>query len=363
MVDERPSLPTKGRGAVRNESGRYERYGRIAIDDGWQRVTEEEFPDETRPATIVGLDTSRTIISHNDSSDISFDRSINPYKGCEHGCIYCYARPTHAYLGLSPGLDFETRLFAKPDAAILLEKEFRHRKYKPAMIALGANTDPYQPIERQRRITRSILEVMDRFNHPFGIVTKSALVTRDIDILARLAERRLVSVFLSITTLDRDLARAMEPRASTPPRRLEAVRLLAQAGIPVGVMAAPMIPALNDHELESILQAATEAGALSASYVLLRLPLEIKDLFADWLTAHRPDRAKHVLSLVRDTRGGALYQSEFGKRMRGDGPYAQLLEQRYRAAVRRYGLNRHRWNLDLTQFRVPPAPGDQLTLL
>ncbi|MBU0725716.1 MAG: PA0069 family radical SAM protein [Alphaproteobacteria bacterium] len=367
MVDETPSLPKKGRGAVRNDSGRYERYGRIAIDDGWERPAEVEFPDENRPVTIIGLDTSRTIISHNTSPDIPFDRSINPYKGCEHGCIYCYARPTHAYLGLSPGLDFETRIFAKPDAALLLEKAFRQPRYRPAVISLGANTDPYQPIERQRGITRSVLEVLERFGHPVGIVTKSALVTRDIDILARMAERRLVSVFLSITTLDRDLARSMEPRAATPPRRLEALRLLSQAGIPVGVMAAPMIPALNDHELESILEAAVEAGARSASYVLLRLPLEIKDLFADWLTAHQPGRAKHVLSLVRDTRGGALYRSDFGTRMRGEGPYAQLLEQRFRAAVRRYGLNRHRWDLDLSQFSVPPLAdgaeaGGQLTL-
>lgn len=362
MVEEAPIQPRKGRGAIRNESGRYEKFTRIAVSDGWDRVPEDEFPDENRPRTEIRTDSSRSIVSHNDSPDIPFSSSINPYKGCEHGCIYCFARPTHAYLGLSPGLDFETKIFAKPDAASLLDKTFRGRNYKPTVIAMGANTDPYQPAERSLRITRAVLEVLERFGHPVGIVTKSALVTRDIDILARLAKRRLVAVSLSVTTLDRDLARVMEPRASTPPLRLEAIRKLSEAGIPTGVMAAPMIPALNDHELEAILQAAAAAGAKSAGYVLLRLPLEIKDLFADWLETHRPDRARHVLSLVRDTRGGVLYTAEFGKRMRGDGPYAQLIAQRFRAAVARLELNRDRWALDLSQFKVPPPETGQLSL-
>lgn len=362
MVEEAPILPKKGRGAIRNESGRFEKFARIAVSDGWDSVSEEEFPDENRPRTEIRTDSSRSIVSHNQSPDIPFSSSINPYKGCEHGCIYCFARPTHAYLGLSPGLDFETKIFAKPDAAMLLDKTFRARNYRPSVIAMGANTDPYQPAERSLRITRAVLEVLERFGHPVGIVTKSALVTRDIDILARLAKRRLVAVSLSVTTLDRELARVMEPRASTPPRRLEAIRLLSEAGIPTGVMAAPMIPALNDHELEAILQAAATAGATSAGYVLLRLPLEIKDLFADWLETHRPDRARHVLSLVRDTRGGALYTAEFGTRMRGDGPYARLIGERFRAAVARLGLNRDRWALDLGQFRVPPPETGQLSL-
>ena len=282
-----------------------------------------------------------------------FDRSINPYRGCEHGCIYCFARPTHAYLGLSPGLDFETRILFKPEAAKLLTAELAAPKYRPDVVAMGTNTDPYQPVERELKITRSILKVLSDFNNPVGIVTKNHLVTRDIDILGDMARRNLAEVFLSITTLDKELAREMEPRASTPRRRLDAIRALADAGVPVGVMAAPMIPGLNDHEMEAILEAATEAGATRAGFTVLRLPLEIKDLFDEWLRANRPDRAEKVLSLIRQMRGGALYQAEFGLRMKGEGPIAQLLSARFQAGVKRLGLNKIRYRLDTLRFAVP----------
>ena len=354
-----PDRPRKGRGAVSNRIGRFEALAKEVVDDGWGTVDEELPPLRTS----LTIDTARSVIARNASPDIPFDQSINPYRGCEHGCVYCYARPTHAFLGLSPGLDFETRLFYKPDAAHLLESELRHPRYKPKLIALGSNTDPYQPVERELCLTRSILEVLARFNHPVGIVTKSALVLRDLDILAPMARKGLAQVFLSVTTLDRDLARHLEPRAATPPRRLEAIARLTAAGVPSGVMAAPMIPALNDHELESILAACAERGASSAGYVLLRLPLEIKDLFTEWLRNHAPDRADRVLSLVRQTRDGALYTSEFGKRMRGSGAVADLLNARFKTACRRLGLNRGRSSLDPSQFRVPPAKGDQLRLL
>ena len=289
----------RGRGAQSNASGRYEAEARTAFDDGWQSL--EDLPPFT---TSVALDTSRKVITRNDSPDIGFDRSINPYRGCEHGCVYCFARPTHAYLGLSPGLDFESKLFAKPDAPALLEKELAAADYEARMIAIGTNTDPYQPIERERKIMRGILEVLERAGHPVGIVTKSALVTRDIDILSRMAKRNLAKVALSVTTLDPKLARTMEPRASTPPKRLEAIKRLAEAGIPTTVMVAPVIPALNDSEIERILDAAVHAGAKEASYVLLRLPLEVRDLFREWLMANYPDRYRHVFTLIRDMRGG-----------------------------------------------------------
>ncbi|MBI1246029.1 MAG: PA0069 family radical SAM protein [Alphaproteobacteria bacterium] len=359
MVETLPDRPRKGRGAISNVSGRYEPSSRVAIDDGWERPEDDDLPPLR---THVARDATRTIIARNESPDIPFSQSINPYRGCEHGCVYCYARPSHAYLGLSPGLDFETRLFAKPDAARLLDAELRKPGYKPMAIALGSNTDPYQPVEREHRITRQILETLRDFGHPFSIVTKSALVLRDLDIIAPMAARNLAHVFVSVTTLDRDLARAMEPRASTPPRRLDAIRCLAQAGVKVGVMAAPMIPALNDSELEAILEAAAEAGATSAGYTLLRLPLELKELFDEWLAEHVPFKRSHVLSLVRDIRGGALNSAEFGKRFTGEGAYAQLVSARFRAARARFGLDRNDWSLDLSQFRPPPKAGDQMAL-
>ncbi|HEX6980090.1 MAG TPA: PA0069 family radical SAM protein [Alphaproteobacteria bacterium] len=359
MLDIRPPQPRKGRGAIGNPDGRFEPHVRVAIDDGWAPADDDLPPLRT----TVTTDAARTIITRNDSPDVPFEQSVNPYRGCEHGCIYCYARPSHGYLGLSTGLDFETQLFAKPNAASLLAAALRKPGYRVSPIALGTNTDPYQPIERAMRITRSILEVLAAFEHPVSIVTKSALVLRDLDILAPMAEKRLARVFISVTTLDRDLARKMEPRAATPARRIEAIRTLAAAGVPVGVMVAPIIPVLNDREMESILAAAHDAGATSAAYVLLRLPFEIKDLFTEWLETHAPLKAKHVLSLVRDVRGGRLNDPNFGTRMRGDGPYAELIAKRFRLACTRLGLGGRDWSFDTTRFRVPPAPGDQLTLL
>ncbi|HYG86035.1 MAG TPA: PA0069 family radical SAM protein [Azospirillum sp.] len=360
MVDELPDRARKGRGAVSNRSGRYERHARVAVDDGWQ-TPEEDDPPPLR--TTLSVDSSRTILSRNDSPDIPFDRSINPYRGCEHGCIYCFARPTHAYLGLSPGLDFETKLFHKPNAPELLVKELRAKGYKPTTLALGANTDPYQPVERELKLTRRILEVLDAANHPVALVSKSALVLRDLDILAGMAKRNLVHVCISLTTLDRGLARRMEPRAATPPRRLEVIRTLAQADVPVAVLASPMIPGLTDHELEAILEAAAEAGARGASYILVRLPLEIAPLFEEWLRTNAPQRADRVLGLIRQCRGGALNQSGFGKRMSGQGPYAELLARRFRLAAGRLGLDGRWLPLDTTAFRPPPLPGNQLPLL
>lgn len=359
MVDALSDRPRKGRGAVGNPTGRYERETRFAIDDGWGLADEEVPPLRT----TLGLDSARRIITRNQSPDVPFDRSINPYKGCEHGCIYCFARPTHAYLGHSPGLDFESRLYWKPDAPELLKRELADPKYLPATIALGANTDPYQPVERDKRLTRRILEVLAEFHHPVGIVTKSNLVLRDLDILGPMADQGIVRVAVSLTTLDRSLSRRMEPRAPTPARRLEAIRSLARAGVPVTVLAAPLIPALNDHEIENILGVAAEAGAGAAGYVLLRLPLEIKDLFADWLAAHYPDRATRVMKLVRDTRGGGLYQSEWGRRQTGTGVYADQIARRFDIACRKYGLNHGHPPLNETRFRRPPQPGEQLSLL
>jgi DNA repair photolyase len=349
---------SRGRGSHSNASGRYERFARVQTDDGWGILDEEASPKRT----TVHRDASRSIITRNSSPDISFDRSINPYRGCEHGCIYCFARPTHAYLGLSPGLDFETVLYAKPNAAQLLETELRHKDYRPRPIALGTNTDPYQPIERSHKVTRSILEVLSAFHHPVTIVTKSNLVTRDIDILGPMAERGLVRVALSITTLDRRLARKMEPRAATPGRRLDAIDLLSRAGIPAAVMVAPVIPALNDHEIEAILGRAAEAGATSAGYIALRMPLEIKGLFREWLQEHYPDRAAHVINLMRDMRGGKDYDAEWGKRMVGAGAYAKQIGQRFRLTARKLGLEKPKQDLDTTQFKLPPRPGDQMAL-
>jgi len=347
----------KGRGALSNETSRYDTEKRIRTTDGWEAEVAAAAEDDELPPlrTILTRDATRTIIARNNSPDIGFDRSINPYRGCEHGCIYCFARPTHAYLGLSPGLDFETKILFKPEAAKLLTAELAAPKYKCAVMAMGTNTDPYQPVERDLKVTRQILRVLSDFNHPVGIVTKNHLVTRDIDILADMARRNLAEVFLSVTTLDKDLARAMEPRASTPQRRLDAIRALATAGIPAGIMTAPMIPGLNDHEMEAILDAAVDAGATRAGYVPLRLPLEIKELFEEWLKTHRPDRAERVLSLIRQMRGGKLYDAEFGSRMRGEGPLAILLSQRFAAAVKRLGLNRIGVRLDTSAFHVPES--------
>ncbi len=359
MEPSRPRLQRKGRGAASNPPCRYDRTTAHPVDDGWGSLDEDLPPLET----TVQVDATRSIITTNDSPDVPFDRSINPYRGCEHGCVYCFARPTHAFLGLSPGQDFETRLFAKPAAARLLAEELRKPDYECRVMALGTNTDPYQPIERERRITRSVLEVLAAHDHPVGIVTKSNLIVRDIDILAPMAAKGLARAYLSITTLDRGLARRMEPRAPTPERRLEAVRALSDAGIPTGVLVAPIIPALNDHEIEPILEAAAEAGASTAGYVLLRLPLEIKDLFQEWLAAHAPLKAKHVMSLVRQMRGGRDYDSTWGRRMTGQGAYAEMIGKRFRAACRRLGLSGRDWSLDTSRFRPPPRPGDQLSLL
>jgi len=349
--------PRKGRGAVSNPAVRFESTAREAFDDGWGTLP--DFTDLPPLPTVLQKDRARSAMAWNNSPDIGFDRSINPYRGCEHGCIYCYARPTHAYLGHSPGLDFETQLYFKPDLPALLEKELRKPGYVPRPVALGANTDPYQPVERTLSLTRQVLEVLERFGHPVTIVTKSAGVLRDFDILVRLARRNLVHVCISVTTLDPALARRMEPRAAAPARRLAAIQALAQAGVPVGVLAAPMIPGLNDAELERILAACAAAGATRAGYVLLRLPLEIASLFEEWLHAHLPDRAARVLALVRQTRGGNLYDSRFGKRQTGTGPYAEMLASRFRVAVERLGLNRagvRGQGLDCSQFAVPDAP-------
>jgi DNA repair photolyase len=348
----------KGRGARSNDSGRYEADRREEFDDGWTDQDEAAAPLRT----TLSPEHARTIIAKNTIPDVGFDRSINPYKGCEHGCIYCYARPSHAWMGLSPGLDFESRIFFKPEAARLLEQELAKPRYVCKRIHIGGNTDPYQPVERETLSTRSILHVMQRFHQPFSIITKSVLITRDADILGSMGRDGLASAMISITTLDRGLARAMEPRASTPAKRLEAISRLADAGVPVGVGFAPVIPGLNDHELESILEAAQKAGATSAMYVTLRLPLEIKDLFREWLADARPERAARVMSLIRQTRGGKDYDADWAQRMKGTGPVAELIAVRFKAAIKRYGLDAPRTPLDMTRFRVPPDMRPQLDL-
>lgn len=345
-----PSLARRGRGATTNPGVRFDRQHGEAFDDGWGTLT--DFAELPAAPTTLTRDASRSVISWNTSPDIGFDRAVNPYRGCEHGCVYCYARPTHAYLGYSPGLDFETKLIFKPDVAEHLERELRKPGYVARPLALGSNTDPYQPIERTLKLTRSVLETLERFGHPMSIVTKSAGVVRDIDILQRMAKRGLARVWLSVTTLDANLARRMEPRAATPARRLDAVRALSQAGIPTGVLAAPMIPGLNDAELERILQEAASAGAQTANYVLLRLPHELRAMFEAWLLEHYPNRAKHVLSLVRDTRGGALNDSSYHDRFTGNGVYADLLGRRFARAARQLGLV-NRPELDCSQFAAP----------
>ena len=349
-----PAEQRRGRGAATNVSGRFEALKREEFDDGWTR---EEAPEPL--VTEVTWERSKTIIARNISPDIPFDRSINPYRGCEHGCFYCYARPTHAHMGLSPGLDFESRLFAKEGAAELLEREIAAPKYAPAPIAFGANTDAYQPIERQYGVTRSLIEVLQRARHPFTIVTKSNLVLRDLDILSEMARDRLVKVFVSVTTLDRALARKMEPRAPTPQKRLEAIEALNAAGVPAGVMAAPIIPAINDSEIEAILTRAYAAGAREGSYTVLRLPLELRDMFREWLQVHYPDRLKRAVSLLQSMHEGKDYESQWGRRMAGSGPYAWMIGRRFETAARRLGYRESCAPLRTDLFRKPaPTPKD-----
>ncbi|WP_421853278.1 PA0069 family radical SAM protein [Oricola sp.] len=348
----------RGRASAVNPSGRYEALARAVFDDGWNSL--EDLPPFK---TEVQTEQARKIITRNTSPDISFDRSINPYRGCEHGCIYCFARPTHAYMGLSAGIDFEAKLFAKPDAAKLLEREITKPGYEARTIAIGTNTDPYQPIERDWKLMRGILEVLEHHNHPVGIVTKSHLVTRDADILSRMAEKGLAKVAISVTTMDRTLARTMEPRASTPTKRLEAIRILSDSGIPTAAMVAPIVPGLNDHEIEKILDAVHGMGAREAGYILLRLPLEVAPVFKEWLLRHYPERYRHVLSLIRSMRGGKDYDADWGRRMRGTGPYAWQIARRFELASKRLGLNRRKLQLRTDLF-TPPAPeSEQLSLL
>lgn len=361
MADDSDLVDTgrrRGRGARSNRAGRFESELREVFDDGWETLGQlESFKTEVRE------EHARSIIARNDSPDISFEQSINPYRGCEHGCIYCFARPTHCYLGHSAGLDFETKLYAKVNAAELLERELGSPRYLPKFIALGAVTDPYQPIERERCITRSILEVLDRTSHPVGIVTKSALVVRDLDILSRMAARGLVKVAISVTTLDRMVARKMEPRAATPPKRLGAIAALAQAGVPVAVMVAPIIPALNDSEIEAILAEAKRAGATEAGYVLLRLPLELKELFREWLQTEFPDRAARIINILRSMHGGKDYTPDWGVRQRGRGAFAEQIGLRFRLAIKSLDLNRRTSRLRLDLFQRPVAKGGQMPLL
>lgn len=347
-------MPQKGRGANINPDGRFESTRREGFDDGW---TQEQELEERSLRTQVTAERVKTIISRNQSPDVPFRYSINPYRGCEHGCIYCFARPTHSYLNLSPGLDFETRLFAKVNAAECLERELASPRYECDTLAFGTNTDPYQPIEREWRIARSLFEVAAKYDQPVTIVTKNSLVERDLDILAPMAEKGLAAVFVSVTTLDNQLSRRMEPRASAPARRIETIRRLSDAKLPVGVMFAPVVPFLNDAELDKILEAAAEAGAREAGYILLRLPYEVKDLFRDWLDRHYPLKAAHVMSRVHAMRGGRDNDPQFGSRMKGEGMFADLLQKRFGIACQRLGLNRIQRRLDVTRFRRPRLDG------
>ena len=361
MSDRHPDLPPhlriRARGAGSNASGRFEAERREAFDDGW------DLPEEERALkTQVTFEVPRSALSYNSSPDIPFDRSINPYRGCEHGCIYCYARPSHAYLGFSPGLDFETRLIARPGIAKVLERELRAKSYRVAPIALGTNTDPYQPIDAKHQLMREILTVLRDFRHPVGITTKGTLIERDIDILSDLAAQGLVGVGISLTTLDPQISRSMEPRAAAPARRLQVIRQLAKAGIPVRAMIAPVVPGLTDHELEPIMAAAREAGARYASVIPLRLPLEVAPLFKDWLEAHHPNRAQHVMNRVHEMQGGKDYDNRFGLRFKGQGLWAELLNQRLRKARKRLGYDEGRTELRLDLFKPPPRAGDQLDL-
>ncbi len=355
--EDRPPSPTKGRGARSNASGRFEPIAREAADDGWS--IEEDLPPL---ATSVIAETPRTIVNYVSSPFVGFDRSINPYRGCEHGCIYCFARPTHAYYGLSAGLDFETKLFAKPNAAALLDRELAAKSYRPRHIAIGTNTDPYQPIEKKFAIMRGVLGVLAKYNHPVSVLTKSALITRDIDLLVPMAEAKIVKTMLSVTTLDARLARAMEPRASTPAKRLLAIRALKDAGVPVGVMTAPMIPGLNDHEMEEILEAAKEAGADWAGYTIIRLPLEVSGLFKEWLESAFPDRTARVMRHIRDMNGGRDYDPEWSRAKAPRSVFAKLIKERFDKATRRIGISPDAPKLDPALFRRPAEKQAQLTL-
>jgi DNA repair photolyase len=359
------TAPIKGRGAASRVAGRFEKTIRHGEDDGWGSVYDNSIDGSDalppHPATQVTEERARSIISRNQSPDVGFSASINPYRGCEHGCVYCFARPSHAYLDLSPGLDFETRLYAKTNAVERLREELAKPGYVPEPLALGINTDAYQPIERRYRITREILEVLAETRHPVHFVTKGGLIERDLELLAQMAKERLVEVHFSITTLDNHLAAKMEPRATAPHGKLRAMRALSEAGVPVGVLVAPVVPMINDHELEHILEAAKEHGARSAGYVLLRLPHELKDLWREWLQLHYPDRATYVRSLIRQMRGGKDYDSRFGTRMRGEGPFAQLIQQRFRKAHARLGVGRMP-ALDISRFVAPRKPSPQAEL-
>lgn len=352
-----PGLRVAARGACSNFAGRYEATETRYEPDGWAQETTEQ-PLRTH----VSDEVARRIISYNRSPDLPFDRSVNPYRGCEHGCIYCFARPTHAWLGLSPGLDFETRLIARPNAAALLDAELRNPRYAPRPIAIGTNTDPYQPIEQNREITRACLEVLRRFRHPVAIVTKGTLIERDLDILSDMAAQGLVRVGISVTSLDADLARKLEPRAPSPKRRLATIRALSGAGVPVRIMTSPVIPGLTDHEIEALLAAGLDAGADAASWIMLRLPLEVAPLFQDWLTAHYPDRVNRVMNRVREMHGGKVYEADWGRRMRGSGVYARLIARRFEAAATRLGLNGLQPGLRTDLFDRPFERGDQMSL-
>ena len=358
MADSIPIPPERrrARGAVTNAPGRFDQ-DRAPVSDGWDLP--EDIP---RLQTETRIERARSIITYNRSPDLNFDRSINPYRGCEHGCIYCFARPSHAWLGFSAGLDFETRLIARPDAPVILARELSARKYRVATIAIGTNTDPYQPIERDHGIMRACLEVLSQFNHPVAIVTKGTLIERDIDLLAPMAQKGLCRVGISVTTLDPDLCRRMEPRAPSPVRRLATIRRLVEAGIPVRLMASPMIPGLTDHELEAILAAGAEAGSAFASTIPLRLPREVSGLFQEWLAEHVPQRADRVMARVREMHGGRDYDPQWGRRMRGEGVYADLLQQRFKRAARALGMDIDAPELRCDHFQIPPQPGDQLCL-
>ena len=365
---DKPAGPLKGRGATYSPQNRFRRDEREAFDDGWSTADADAEAPQT-PKTVVTIQPARTIIARNDSPDIPFTQSINPYQGCEHGCIYCYARPSHAYLDLSPGLDFETKLFAKPNAAKLLSAELSKPGYVCDPIALGSNTDPYQPIEREWKVTRSILEVLSACEHPFSIVTKGSLVERDLDLIAPMARKNMARVYISITTLDLKLARTLEPRAAAPHRRLQTIKTLSEAGVPVGVLTAPVIPQLNDRDLEAILEAAAANGASDAGWIILRLPLEVAPLFRAWLAEHYPLRAEHVMSIVQNLRGGRDYDAQFGVRMRGAGEYARLIEQRFVVACRRLGLShpgdragRSHVGMDTSHFRPPKTAAGERQL-
>ncbi len=358
MDTEHQRFRIKGRAAASNHAGRFERYAQEAFDDGWE-------PEEALPVlrTETSIEVPRSVITYNRSPDLPFDRSINPYRGCEHGCVYCFARPSHAYLGLSPGLDFETRLVARPEAPQVLRRELAARSYQVAPIAIGTNTDPYQPIEKQHGIMRACLEVLSEANHPVAIVTKGSLIERDIDILSDMAKRGLVRVGISVTSLDAKLSRLMEPRVPAPQRRLQVIRRLAEAGVPVRVMASPMVPALTDPELEAILTAGRDAGATHASWIMLRLPREVSPLVQEWLATHYPDRAARIMGHLRAMHGGKEYDAEWHRRMRGEGPYAEMVAKRFAIAVKRLGLDGKTAPLRCDLFRPPARDSRQLSLI